>query len=145
VAAVQPDRALFSSDFRAPERLFALLMQAAGRAGRDAPMWPRREPPEMWLQTWHPDHALYAALRRHDYPAFAAQQLAERAAPACRPCPPGPGARRRAQPGDAQAFLQAAAEAARTAALPGLEQVFMFPPVPLAVQRVAGVERRRCC
>jgi primosomal protein N' (replication factor Y) len=41
----------------------------------------------------------------------------------------------------AQAFLQAAAEAARTAALPGLEQVFIFPPVPLAVQRVAGVER----
>ena len=36
VAAVNPDTALFSSDFRAPERLFALLMQAAGRAGRDA-------------------------------------------------------------------------------------------------------------
>ena len=36
VAAVNPDSALFSSDFRAPERLFALLMQAAGRAGRDA-------------------------------------------------------------------------------------------------------------
>ena len=36
VAALNPDTALFSSDFRAPERLFALLMQAAGRAGRDA-------------------------------------------------------------------------------------------------------------
>jgi primosomal protein N' (replication factor Y) len=36
VAAVNPDTALFSSDFRAPERLFSLLMQAAGRAGRDA-------------------------------------------------------------------------------------------------------------
>jgi len=36
VAAVNPDAALFSSDFRAPERLFALLMQAAGRAGADA-------------------------------------------------------------------------------------------------------------
>ena len=36
VAAVNPDNALFSSDFRAPERLFSLLMQAAGRAGRDA-------------------------------------------------------------------------------------------------------------
>ena len=36
VAAVNPDSALFASDFRAAERLFALLMQAAGRAGRDA-------------------------------------------------------------------------------------------------------------
>ena len=34
VAAVNPDGALFSSDFRAPERLFALLMQAGGRAGQ---------------------------------------------------------------------------------------------------------------
>ena len=36
VAALNADSALFSSDFRAPERLFSLLMQAAGRAGRDA-------------------------------------------------------------------------------------------------------------
>jgi primosomal protein N' (replication factor Y) (superfamily II helicase) len=51
VAAVNPDGALFSSDFRAPERLFALLMQAAGRAGRDAAQAARSE---MWVQTWHP-------------------------------------------------------------------------------------------
>ena len=38
-------------------------------------------------------------------------------------------------------YLTDKREAARTAALPGLEQVFIFPPVPLAVQRVAGVER----
>jgi hypothetical protein len=41
VAAVNPDSALFSSDFRAPERLFSLLLQAAGRAGRRT-----RRPPE---------------------------------------------------------------------------------------------------
>ena len=143
VAAVQPDGALFSSDFRAPERLFALLMQAAGRAGRDARYVAAQEShPEMWLQTWHPDHALYAALRRHDYPAFAAQQLAERAGAGMPPFAHQALVRADARSQEtAQAFLQAAAEAARTAALPGLEQVFIFPPVPLAVQRVAGVER----
>src|SRR4029450_5742921 len=62
VAAINPDAALFSSDFRAPERLFALLMQAAGRAGRSAA---QSEHSEMWVQTWHPTHPLYAALRAH--------------------------------------------------------------------------------
>ena len=75
VVAVNPDSALFASDFRAPERLFALLMQAGGRAGRDAQAAGRSE---MWVQTWHPQHALYAALKRHDFAAFAARQLADR-------------------------------------------------------------------
>ena len=60
VAAVNPDAALFASDFRAAERLFALLLQAAGRAGRDAEEAARSE---MWVQTWHPRHPLYQALR----------------------------------------------------------------------------------
>jgi primosomal protein N' (replication factor Y) len=75
VAALNADSALFSSDFHAPERLFGLLMQAAGRAGRDAA---QALGSEMWVQTWHPKHPLFSALRRHDYPAFAAQQLKER-------------------------------------------------------------------
>ncbi|MDP2016145.1 primosomal protein N', partial [Hydrogenophaga sp.] len=75
VAAVNPDNALFSSDFRAPERLFSLLMQAAGRAGRDASLGAQSE---VWIQTFQPTHPLYAALKRHDYPAFAEQQLKER-------------------------------------------------------------------
>jgi primosomal protein N' (replication factor Y) len=75
VAAVNPDGSLFSSDFRAPERLFSLLMQAAGRAGRDAA---QAAASEMWVQTWNPEHPLFVALKRHDYPAFAGQQLRER-------------------------------------------------------------------
>ncbi len=54
VAAINPDGALFSSDFRAAERLFALLMQAAGRAGRNAEQAARSE---MWIQTATPTHA----------------------------------------------------------------------------------------
>ncbi len=143
VAAVQPDGALFSSDFRAPERLLALLMQAAGRAGRDAQyVAAQGQPPEMWIQTWHPEHPVYAALRRHDYPAFAAQQLAERREAGMPPFAHQALVRADARSQEvAQAFLAAAAEAARAAQLPGLELVHLFPPVPLAVQRVAGVER----
>ena len=143
VAAVQPDGQLFSSDFRAPERLFALLLQAAGRAGRDAQyMATQGSRPEMWLQTHHPEHALFAALRRHDYPAFAAQQLDERRSASMPPFAYQALVRADARSQEAaQAFLQAASQAAQQAQLPGQSDVFVYPPVPLAVQRVANIER----
>ena len=137
VVAVNPDSALFSSDFRAPERLFALLMQAAGRAGRDSALAGRSE---MWLQTWHPRHALFAALRAHDYEAFAAAQLADRRAAALPPFAHLALLRAEARTADAaRSFLHAAAEAA--AALPGSAAMMVYPPVPLAIARVANVER----
>ena len=55
VAALNPDGALFSADFRAPERLIALLSHAAGRAGRDADL-SQVHGCEMWVQTFHPAH-----------------------------------------------------------------------------------------
>ncbi|MES2229175.1 MAG: primosomal protein N' [Pseudomonadota bacterium] len=137
VAAVNPDSALFSSDFRAPERLFALLMQAGGRAGRDAGQAARSE---LWVQTWHPTHALYAALRRHDFDAFAASQLKEREMAALPPFSHLAMLRADARtPQAARAFLQAAAAIA--ADLPGAGQVTVYPPVPMGVARVADVER----
>ncbi|MFT3718274.1 primosomal protein N' [Pseudorhodoferax sp.] len=137
VAAVNPDGALFSSDFRAPERLFALLMQAAGRAGRDAAQGAASE---MWIQTAHPQHPLFAALRRHDFPAFAAAQLAERQQAGMPPFSHQALVRAEARTQQAaQAFLaQAGADAE---ALPGADLVSRYPPVPMAVQRVANVER----
>jgi primosomal protein N' (replication factor Y) len=89
VAAINPDGALFSSDFRAPERLFGLLMQAAGRAGREASNTSRSE---MWVQTFHPTHPLFEALKRHDYPAFAESQLQSANKPVCLPSAFRPGA-----------------------------------------------------
>ena len=137
VAAVNPDSSLFSSDFRAPERLFALLMQAGGRAGRDAAQAARSE---MWVQTWHPQHALYGALRRHEFEAFASSQLKEREMAGLPPYSHLAILRADARtPEAARAFLQAAAELAPT--LPGAEQVMIYPPVPLGVARVANVER----
>lgn len=137
VAAVNADAALFSADFRAPERLFALLMQAAGRAGRDAA---QAQASEMWVQTWHPGHALFAALRRHDYPAFAAQQLKEREQAGMPPFGYQALLRAEARTQEtAQEFLAAAAQAA--AQLEDAPRVTVYSPVPMAVQRVANVER----
>lgn len=137
VAAVNPDSALFSSDFRAPERLFALLMQAAGRAGRSAE---HAQAAEMWVQTWHPQHPLYAALRQHDFAAFAATQLKERESAGLPPFAHLAMLRADAKQAEAaQGFLQAAADLAP--ALPGADQVSVYAPVPLPVARVAGVER----
>ncbi|HYF17812.1 MAG TPA: primosomal protein N', partial [Ramlibacter sp.] len=137
VAGLNADSALFSSDFRAPERLFALLMQAAGRAGRDAA---RADDSQMWVQTWHPKHPLFAALRRHDYPAFAKSQLEEREAAGMPPFSFQALVRAEARTQEvAQGFLRAAAEAAP--ALAEAAQVTLYPPVPMAVQRVANVER----
>ena len=139
VAAVNTDSALFSSDFRAPERLFSLLMQAAGRAGRDAQ---RSAASEMWVQTFHPDHPLFEALKRHDYPDFAEQQLAERLAAGLSPFGFSALIRADAKTQEvAQGFLNAAAEAAQTQQLPGHAHVMAYPAVPMTIQRVANIER----
>ena len=145
VAAVNPDGALFSSDFRAPERLFALLMQAGGRAGRDAE---QSAGSEMWVQTFHPSHPLFEALKKHDYPAFAEQQLKERLEAGLPPSTFQALIRSDArEQAVAQAFLNHAH--AQLQSLEGLNakdaaalaEVSVYPAVPMSIQRVANVER----
>jgi primosomal protein N' (replication factor Y) len=72
VGVLNPDSALYSSDFRAAEKLYAQLVQVSGRAGRAA------KAGEVIIQTEFPDHPLYRALQTHDFNGFAASQLAER-------------------------------------------------------------------
>ena len=72
VCVLNPDSALYSSDFRASEKLFAQLAQVAGRAGRG------NKPGEVLIQTAFPEHPLFNALRAHDYNTWAATLLAER-------------------------------------------------------------------
>ena len=71
VAIASIDEGLFSTDFRAGERLAQLVVQVAGRAGR------AQRPGEVWLQTHHPEHPLLQTLVKHGYPVFAEAALAE--------------------------------------------------------------------
>jgi primosomal protein N' (replication factor Y) (superfamily II helicase) len=74
VGVLDIDSALYSPDYRDSERLFAQLMQVAGRAGRGD------KPGEVLIQTAFPQHALFAALREQNYAAFADDLLQERMA-----------------------------------------------------------------
>ena len=121
------------------------LLTFDSRAGRDAAyMAAQGTQCEMWVQSFHPQHAVFEALRKHDYEAFAAQQLKEREEAAMPPFSYQALVRADARTQEvAQGFLTAATAAAHAAQLPGLPDgtVILFPPVPLTIQRVANVER----
>lgn len=72
VGIIDIDGGLFSADFRAAEQMGQLLMQVAGRAGRE------EKAGTVMLQTLHPEHPLLQTLIQHGYQAFAKQLLTER-------------------------------------------------------------------
>lgn len=72
VAALNVDNGLFSSDFRAVERLGQSLLQVSGRAGR------AEKRGEVFIQTHHPEHQLMQLLFQSGYFSFAAALLQER-------------------------------------------------------------------
>jgi primosomal protein N' (replication factor Y) len=131
VGVVGADAALFAADFRAPERLFAQLMQVGGRSGR------HELPGEVLIQTEHPDHPLYRALTDHDYAAFAKEQLAERELAGFPPFAFQAMLRAEApELREALAFLHAAVSGAPTFA-----EVMLYDPVPMRLARLKNLER----
>lgn len=72
VGVLGSDSLLMSPDFRAEERLFALLMQVAGRAGR------AERPGQVLIETRLPRHPLFRELLAQDYEASAKRLLVER-------------------------------------------------------------------
>jgi primosomal protein N' (replication factor Y) len=72
VGVITADTALNLPDFRSGERTFQLLAQVAGRAGRGL------HAGRAIVQTYHPDHYAVVAAARHDYEAFADQEMAFR-------------------------------------------------------------------
>ncbi len=131
VGILNADTSLFSTDYRASERLFAQLMQVAGRAGR------AEIPGHVMIQTEFPEHQLYRALQRQDYDSLAHALLAERKA--ARFPPFVHQALLRAESHamhDVMDFLQ---QASRLVA--HTNTIEMFDPVPAQIARLKGMER----
>jgi primosomal protein N' (replication factor Y) len=131
VGVLNADSALVSTDYRAPERLFAVLAQVSGRAGR------REQQGEVLVQTRYPHHPLFAALERHDFAGFAESQLAERRAAGFPPFVFE--AALRAEAPKLELAIRFLREAAALARAP--EEVRVFDPVPHLLTRRADLER----
>lgn len=127
VCVVDADSALFSSDFRAEERLYQQLIQVAGRAGRES------LPGRVLIQSSVPDHAMFHALLRHDYRAYADCLLTERESLTL---PPHTAiAVVKASAKDQQTVLDYL-RAIKKTLLENTDALTVLGPVPLAIARV---------
>ena len=131
VAVLNADHSLLSTDYRAAERLFAVLSQVAGRAGR------RAEAGEVIVQTRFPDHPLFAALARHDFAGFADSELRAREQAGFPPCVFE--AALRAEASELARALEFLSQARDLVDAPA--EVRVFDPVPATMTRRAGFER----
>jgi primosomal protein N' (replication factor Y) len=132
VGIVNADAQLVSHDFRAPERLFATILQVAGRAGRSG------LPSRVLVQTRFPEHPMFAALRRFDYDGFARSQLAERKAAGMPPYMPQALLTAQGRTLEAAVGFLARARALGRA-IAGTAR--LYDPVPMPLARLAGVFR----
>lgn len=139
VAVLDADGRLYSTDFRASERLFAQLVQVAGRAGRAKKSG--QTSGAIFIETQYPEAAVYQYLLRHDVDGFLAHTARERE-------------ETKLPPYSYQALVHAEAKSLDQATQflnelksrlkkQGLitRQLKVYDPVPKAVMRVAGSER----
>ncbi len=133
VVVLNADQGLFSTDFRAAERLAQTIVQVAGRAGR------AERPGEVLIQTEYPQHALLTLLLAGGYEAFATGALEEREQSGWPPFTRIALLRAEAPAQSAPTrFLQAAVRAARAHPLRGVK---LLGPAPAPMERRAGRHR----
>jgi primosomal protein N' (replication factor Y) len=128
VVVLNADQGLFSTDFRAPERLAQTIVQVAGRAGRGT------RPGEVLVQTEFPGHPLLLSLLSEGYDGFARAALEERAQASWPPFSRLAAVRDSAP--TAAAALEFLTEARKIANAP--RNVKLLGPVPAAMAKRAG-------
>lgn len=130
VVVLNADQGLFSTDFRASERLAQTIVQVAGRAGR------AQHAGEVMIQTEYPEHRLLQLLLRGGYEKFAAGALAEREHSGWPPF--SRIALLRSEATDLAAPMRFLQSAADIAAAHGLRGVRVLGPAPAPMERRAG-------
>jgi primosomal protein N' (replication factor Y) (superfamily II helicase) len=133
VVVLNADQGLFSTDFRASERLAQTIVQVAGRAGRAEAVG------EVLIQTEYPLHPLLTLLLKGGYDAFATGALAEREQAGWPPFARLALLRAEAtRAHEAMTFLRAAASLASAQLARGVE---VLGPAPAPMERRAGRHR----
>ena len=134
VGVLSADAGLNFPDFRAAERTFQLLSQAAGRTGRG------EKGGNVYIQTYTPEHYIFDFIVRHDFPGFAAAEIASREQfgypPAGRLILMTVSARSREKAMEGGEAVAAAAEA--SGAVPDMS---ILGPVPAMIERLRGMFR----
>ena len=139
VGVLDADSRLFSQDFRAAERLFAQLVQVAGRAGRSGK--DGQAGGDIYIETQYPESAIFQYLLRHDVDGFLSHISSERQEAGLPPFSYQALVHAEARSLDkAIQFLGVLKGHLKSEALisKGLR---VYDPVPKAVMRVAGIER----
>jgi len=129
VVVLNADQGLFSTDFRASERLAQTIVQVAGRAGRGS------KPGEVLIQTEFPQHPLLVSLLEHGYDGFAEAALAERLQASWPPFSRLAALRASGKTREAALGFLTEARAAAGAAARGLK---LLGPVPAAMAKRAA-------
>lgn len=130
VGIVDTDSGLYSTDFRATERMGQLILQVAGRAGR------AEKPGQVFLQTHQPEHPLLQTLIHQGYSAFAQALLQERKIGQWPPF--SYLALLRAEAGKEKRALDFLSEARKMAENLPEKKVQFLGPIPAQMERKAG-------
>ena len=139
VAVLDSDSRLYSADFRAAERLFAQLVQVAGRAGRAGTGG--QESGDIYIETQYPEAAVFQYLLQHNVDGFLAYTANERDEAKLPPF--SYQALVHAEAKSLDRAIQFLSELKIRLKKQGLisKEIKVYDPVPKAVMRVAGSER----